>query len=146
MERKRLRVVTLRYLALEPEIRGPLQDSARAAALLAKVIGDLDRECFVALHLNVRNQVISSELVSIGTLTSSLVHPREVLKAAILQNAAGLVVGHNHPSGDCSPSPEDIEINSRLRSACDLIGIRLLDSVIVVPGGGYWSAADTGSL
>jgi DNA repair protein RadC len=96
-----------------------------------------DREKFICIHLNVRNQIISFEIVSTGSLTSSIVHPREVFKAAILANAAGLVFMHNHPSGDPNPSLDDIEITKRLVKAGNLLGIEILDHVIVGRDGFY---------
>ena len=95
------------------------------------LIGDKDREHFVALHLNARNRVVAAETISIGSLVASIVHPREVFKAAILNNSAGIICGHNHPSGELEPSPEDRDINTRLRAAGRLLGIDVLDFLIV---------------
>lgn len=91
----------------------------------------LDREHFVVLHLDARNGLIGIETVSIGTLTATIVHPREVLKAALLCNSAGFIVAHNHPSGDSAPSPEDRDTTSRLAKAGLLMGIPLLDHIII---------------
>ncbi|MCL5291216.1 MAG: DNA repair protein RadC [Actinobacteria bacterium] len=90
-----------------------------------------DREKFICLHLNTKNSVLSYEVVSIGTLSSSLVHPRELFKAAILSNSAALILCHNHPSGDSTPSAEDIALTKRLVKAGNLLGIDVLDHVIV---------------
>ena len=89
-----------------------------------------------------------SDRVSRGTLVSASVHPREVFKAAVLANAAALVVGHNHPSGDPRESAEDRAMVQRLRDAGSLLGIEVLDSIIVTPQGVYFSASDgcTGQL
>ena len=89
-----------------------------------------DREKFVVLHLNAKNAVISYEVVSIGTLNSSLVHPREVFKAAILSNAGSIILCHNHPSGDTDPSNDDLALTKRLVDAGKLLGIEVLDHVI----------------
>ena len=70
-------------------------------------------------------------MVSIGTLSASIVHPREVFQPAIIRNAACVILGHNHPSGDCSPSKEDIELTRRLSKAGEIIGIEVLDHIIV---------------
>jgi DNA repair protein RadC len=75
---------------------------------------DLDREHFVVLALDVKNKQIGANTVSIGTLSASLVHPREVFKFAILANAASIILAHNHPSGELSPSRDDIELTQRL--------------------------------
>jgi DNA repair protein RadC len=89
------------------------------------------KEHFVAFYVNARSQLIHSETVSVGTLSASLVHPREVFAPAIAHAAAGVIVAHNHPSGDCTPSPEDCEATRRLRRSGELLGIPVLDHVIV---------------
>ena len=94
-------------------------------------IGKLDRECFAVLHLNAKHSVLSMEVVSIGALQSALVHPREVFKGAILANAAAILCAHNHPSGDLTPSPEDVAIQKRLTLSGELLGIPVLDFLIV---------------
>jgi DNA repair protein RadC len=93
-----------------------------------------DREEFLLVLLDGRNQVAGFNVVSTGTLTASLVHPREVFKPAILGNAAALILIHNHPSGDPEPSAEDKALTERLRQAGDLIGIRVLDHVVIGDG------------
>jgi DNA repair protein RadC len=93
-----------------------------------------DREEFLAVILDGRNRIAGFNLISIGTLTSSLVHPREVFKPAILASAAALVLVHNHPSGDPEPSAEDRALTSRLQQAGELLGIRILDHVVVGDG------------
>lgn len=90
-----------------------------------------DREEFLVLLLDGKNKLLGFNLVSIGTLTSSLTHPREVFKAAILGNAASIILLHNHPSGDPIPSAEDLEITRRLREVGEIIGIKVLDHVII---------------
>jgi DNA repair protein RadC len=96
-----------------------------------------DREKFLCLHLNVKNQIISFEVVSTGSLTSSIVHPREVYKGAILANAASVIFMHNHPSGDPEPSTDDMEITKRLEKAGNILGIDVLDHIIVASSGFY---------
>ena len=98
---------------------------------------DLDREAIYSLFLDARNKILGIEEVSVGTLNSTLVHPREVFKGAILIGAAGLIIAHNHPSGDVEPSTEDIELTKRLSRAGDIIGVELLDHVIVSRKGFY---------
>jgi len=114
-----------------------------------KVLGrearTLDREYFWCLSLDGKNRAQGVDVVSVGTLTASLVHPREVFKAAILTNAAAIIVAHNHPSGDPTPSVEDREITQRLRQAGEILGIKLLDHV-VLGHGHYHSFADSGDL
>lgn len=119
-----------------------LSGPAESAALLHRLIGRSDREEFVALLVNVRHRVTHAHRVARGTLTSTCVHPREVFKAAILANAAAIVVGHNHPSGDPHESGEDARVATRLREAGTLLGIELLDALIVTPNGAYYSASE----
>jgi DNA repair protein RadC len=91
----------------------------------------LAEEHFVALHLNARNQVSGYHVVSHGTVSASLVHPREVFKAALLSNAYCIVVAHNHPAGSTEPSREDLDTTKQLVAAGSLIGVSILDHLIV---------------
>jgi len=125
-----IREVAVRYTgprrrALK-KVRGP-QD---AIALMRRIVRDDAREHFIALFLDGRHHPIALQVVSIGTATASLVHPREVFQPAVLIGACGVIVGHNHPSGDPSPSPEDRSVTRRLVDAGKLIGVPLLDSVV----------------
>lgn len=95
----------------------------------------LDREHFLAIHLDSRNMILGVETVSIGSLNYTIVHPREVFKAAILLNAAAVILAHNHPSGALTPSDEDISLTKRMMQAGKLIGIEVLDHVIVTKDG-----------
>ena len=110
---------------------GVLRDSATAAAALRPCFAGLDREQFLVCCLDAKNASIGVNIVSIGSLTLSIVHPREVFKTAILLNACAILAVHNHPSGDPTPSPEDRTLTARLREAGDLLGIRLLDHLIL---------------
>ena len=123
----------------------PLRLSADVFGFLQRKAARWDREHFLMLPLDGRNRVLGFEIVSVGTLTASLVHPREVFKTAILANAAAIIVAHNHPSGDPTPSAEDRAITQRLKDAGELLGIRLLDHVVLGERG-YWSFADQGEL
>jgi DNA repair protein RadC len=108
-------------------------DSAKAAQIAADFIEVriTDREQFVVLCLNAKNAVCQINCVSVGTVNASLVHPREVFKAAILANASAIIVAHNHPSGVPDPSAEDRKVTEGLAKAGALLGIPLLDHVIV---------------
>lgn len=108
-----------------------VQAPGDAAEILRSAIGQADREHFVALHMDTRNRVTGVHVVSVGSLNASVVHPREVFKASILANAAAVLVGHNHPSGDETPSQEDIAITHRLRQAGELLGIPVLDHIVL---------------
>ncbi|MBU7008738.1 DNA repair protein RadC [Peptococcaceae bacterium DYL19] len=103
--------------------------------LLKERMRYLDREHFTAVFLNTKHHVITIETVSVGNLNSSLVHPRELFKNSIKRSAAALVLAHNHPSGDPSPSAEDVEITRRLVEAGKLIGIEVLDHIIIGENG-----------
>lgn len=94
-------------------------------------LGELDREHFCVLLLDTKNQIIGINTVSIGTLDTSLVHPREIFKPAILASAAGIILFHNHPSGDPTPSREDTEVTKRIIEAGKILGITVLDHIIV---------------
>lgn len=102
--------------------------------ILISLIGNSDRENFVVITLSTKNYINSIKnisIVSIGTLNSTLVHPREVFKIAIITNSASIIVGHNHPSSDCTPSNPDIEMTERLKECGKILGIEVLDHLIV---------------
>lgn len=103
------------------------------AQLARDVMGlhEAAEENFVIVCLNTKNKIAGIHTVSIGTLNSSLVHPREVFKAAILNNASGIILLHNHPSGDPEPSREDIETTQRLITAGTILGIKVLDHIVI---------------
>lgn len=103
------------------------------------------KEHFLAYYLNARSQLIHSETISIGTLSASLVHPREVFSPSLSHCAAAVIVAHNHPSGDCTPSLEDKDATRRLQRAGELLGVPLLDHVIV-SGRGFFSFREHGLL
>ncbi len=95
------------------------------------------KEHLMAFFLNARQELISKEIISIGTLTASLAHPREIFAPAIGKAAAGVILVHNHPSGDPSPSEDDMRLTQRIRQAGHIMGIELLDHVIVAERGSY---------
>ena len=100
-------------------------------------LSNLDKECFMVLHLNSKNEVIKNEIVSIGILNASLVHPREVFKSAIKESANSIILVHNHPSGDTTPSKDDEEVTTKLFDAGDLLDIKVIDHVIITKSGYY---------
>ena len=105
----RLRLVTVLQTAVAepgPSIRAP----ASAAEQARELLGEKDREQFMVFHLDGKHRLVSAETISVGTLTTSLVHPREVFKGAFLANAAAIICAHNHPSGDVEPSVEDRQV------------------------------------
>lgn len=108
-------------------------------------IRDSKREHFIAFYLNSRNAVIAREVISVGTLDASLVHPREVFEPALRHNAASILVAHNHPSGEVGSSEDDLEITDRIKNAGVLLGIPLKDHVILT-GSRYLSLRQKGVL
>lgn len=102
------------------------------------------KEYFFAIHLDGKNRICCVDEVSVGSLNQSVVHPREVFKTALLSSAAALILVHNHPTGDPSPSREDIEITRRLKEAGEIIGVKLLDHIII--GDSYLSFVSQGLL
>ena len=101
------------------------------------------KEHFVAFYLDTQGKVIERQIVSIGTLDASLVHPREVFEPAVSLHAASVIVAHNHPSGSIEPSSEDVEITKRLMHAGKILDISVIDHVVVAKGG--WKVIDTDS-
>tara|TARA_B100001964_G_C14186898_1_gene579052 strand:- start:559 stop:1008 length:450 start_codon:yes stop_codon:yes gene_type:complete len=112
--------------------------------LVRDELTSFDREAFYVIALNSKNKILGLNLVSLGNLTSSLVHPREVFKFAILQNSASIILIHNHPSGDPNPSQDDIEITQRLKKSGDVLGIKILDHIII--GKTFFSFLDSKML
>ena len=109
----------------------PIIDSPEKAAEQFADIRDKKQEYFVCLTLDGANRLIAKRVISIGTLTASLVHPREVFAEAITDRAASIVVAHNHPSGNLEPSIADKEVTERLRQAGEILGIDLLDHILI---------------
>jgi DNA repair protein RadC len=135
-----------RFSVPEGEI---ISDSATAAKHFTAVIGDriTERECFIVMLLNGRNQLIHTEILFEGTLTSSVVYPREIIRLAIKKNAAAVLVGHNHPSGNKMESSDDRAITAKIKKALETVEIKNFhDHIIVVPGGDYTSFADKGLI
>ncbi len=103
------------------------------------------KEMFITLHLDGKNRIVCCDLISIGSLNQSIVHPREVFKTACLSNAAAILCIHQHPTGDPTPSSEDIAITRRLKEAGEIMGIKLLDHIIIGEGE-YLSFVERGLL
>jgi len=120
-----------RLAMISPGKRPKVKSPEDVAGLVMEKLRYLDREHFMAFLLNTRHEVLCQETISIGTLNSSTVHPRELFKNAIKRSAAALILLHNHPSGDPTPSQEDIEVTRRLEKAGKIIGIEVLDHVII---------------
>jgi DNA repair protein RadC len=133
----KLRELTVRYSAKKDyegrpvTIDAPIGSPSDAASLFVRLLQNEPDEVFAILCLTTKHRVIAYHEVSHGTLDSAPAHPREVFKAAILANAAAVILAHNHPSGDPLPSADDCELTRRLLQAGDLLGIHVLDHVIV---------------
>ncbi|MCP3761431.1 DNA repair protein RadC [Domibacillus sp. A3M-37] len=113
--------------------------------LFKQFLGDLDREYFVVMCLDTKNQPTAINICHIGSLNASIVHPREVMKTAILANSSSILVAHNHPSGLPEPSREDVEVTKRLAEAGKIIGIEVVDHLIIGDGE-YVSLKERGCL
>lgn len=114
-----------------PQADDVLACPADVSRRLQPLFEGVDREHFIVLALDTRNRPIGANTVSIGSLSTSLVHCREVFKFAILANAASIILAHNHPSGDVSPSQDDIDLTHRLVKAGEIIGIDVIDHIVI---------------
>ncbi|MDO9355873.1 MAG: JAB domain-containing protein, partial [Solirubrobacteraceae bacterium] len=114
------------------KINGP-EDVSR----LVREMEDYDRESAKIIHLNTKNFVMGIETISVGSLSASIIHPRETVKGAVLNNSSSAIFVHNHPSGVCEPSNEDVHVTGILKEAFETVGITLLDSIIVGKGCHY---------
>lgn len=128
-----------RIASLAPEERARISCPQDAASLLTAEMEQLVQENLVVLLLNTRNQVVARRTIYIGTVNSSAVRPAEVLRPAIRENAPSIIVAHNHPSGDPTPSPEDISVTRDLAAAGKLMDIELLDHLVIGHGGRFTS-------
>lgn len=128
-------------ISSRPVIRTPRD----AFELVKGEMAYLDREYFRVINLNIKNQVIAIDTVSVGCLNASLVHPREVFKAPIKRSAAKLILLHNHPSGDTQPSREDQDLTKRLYQAGSLLGMEIVDHLIIGQNN-YLSMRENGYL
>lgn len=102
--------------------------------LLKIFLEDCDREKLIVCCLNTKNEPTSISVVSVGSLNTSIVHPREVFKTAVMSNSASIILAHNHPSSDVTPSKEDIDITERIKQGGNILGIKLLDHLILGDG------------
>ena len=135
--------VTLVRESRLPHAQPQIRSSRDAAVLFRQHLGNVDREFFMVAMLDQKHKVIGINTVSMGSLTASVVHPRECFKPAILSNAAALLCCHNHPSGAPQPSQEDRALTKRLVEAGQLLGITVIDHIILGDGSEtYYSFAD----
>ncbi|MER2047268.1 MAG: DNA repair protein RadC, partial [Solibacillus sp.] len=113
------------------EERFTIRSPEDAATFLMQDMTSLQQEHFVCLFLNVKNQVLHKQTIFVGSLNASIVHPREIFREAVKRSAASIICSHNHPSGIPTPSPEDIDVTTRLYEAGKIVGVDLLDHVII---------------
>lgn len=145
---KRINIVSIKMVresSILYDVRN-INSPTEAAELGRRFLDEADREELIVCCLDTKNQPISMSVVSIGSLNTSIVHPREVFKVAILSNAASIILYHNHPSGIADPSKEDISITHRLKEAGKIIGIELIDHIIIGSEGKYCSLKQKGIL
>lgn len=135
-----LKQVAIRMVEMPPLLsKEPMDGPQAAVRVMADTFRDLDREVFCIVNLRTDLKPINMNIISMGTLNSSLAHPREVLKSSILSNAASIMLFHNHPTGNLTPSREDIELTDRMQQICTLIGIPVMDHIILGTGNQYYS-------
>jgi len=125
-----------------------ISSPSKARDILEEVfeLSELAEEVFIIMCLDTKNKVTGLFKVSQGSLNSCIVHPREVFKRALMQNASSIILAHNHPSGDTTPSSEDISTTKRLDEAGNLLGVEVLDHIIVGANGNYRSFKEGGLL
>lgn len=135
MEKKNefsLEVVSVRLVRDAPVMSDTrIHNAADVINLVGKEICDMDREVVCAINLKADHTPINCHFASVGGLDYAMAHPRELLKAGILSNAAAMILCHNHPSGDLQPSRQDVQLTHRMQQVCEMVGIPLLDHVIV---------------
>lgn len=122
-----------------------LSNPPTGRTFLCLKLGHYEHEVFTVLYLDVKNRVIACEAMFSGTLTHTSVYPREIIKAALRHNAAGVILAHNHPSGDTEPSAADMRLTEAIKHAAELVDLRVLDHIIVA-GTESYSMAEHGEM
>ena len=133
---KRINIVSIKMVKESSFLYQTRQISSPKDAyeMIKEQLEGLDREQFIIACLNTKNEPTNISVVAVGTLNKAIVHPREVFKTAILSNAASIMAFHNHPSGETTPSQQDIQLTNRLYEAGELLSIKLLDHLIIGDG------------
>jgi DNA repair protein RadC len=127
----RYRVALVREESTPYDVPQRCSEPFAAARFLHQLLSSWDREVMGAIFLDIRNRAIGHQLAYIGTLNRAAVEPRGILSAALLANAAGIILFHNHPSGDPTPSAEDIVFTRRMAEGCAILGIQLVDHLVI---------------
>ena len=138
-----IREVAIRYIGARRRAPAKITCPDEVARYLRRRVQDDAREHFVAIYLDGRHRPIADSIISVGTATASLVHPREVFQPAIGIGACALLIAHNHPSGDVTPSAEDLEVTRRLAEAGRVLGVTLLDHIVWTRSGAFQSLRET---
>lgn len=148
MEEKKIQVVYLQMVKDQEIIYGEqvLDNPRETAALVKRLIGSMDRECLVVCATDTKMKPTYIQIVGIGTINYCPVSIPEVFKAVLLSNSANILLAHNHPSGDCTPSSDDLVFTERVMRAADLLGIRLIDHIIVSGDGSFYSLRESGGF
>lgn len=145
---KRVDIVSLKVVKESSLLYGKrkITSPSDAIEIGRSMLDGSDREKLLLCCLNTKNEPTNLNIVSIGSLNSSIVHPREVFKLAILGNSASIILFHNHPSGDTTPSKEDVNITERIKEAGKIIGIELIDHIILGDEDKYTSLKEKGII
>lgn len=148
MEEKKIRVIHLQMVKDDEVIYGKqaLDTPRDTAALARRLIGDMDRECLMVCATDIKMKPTYIQIVGIGTINYCPASIPEVFKAVLLSNSANILLAHNHPSGDCTPSSDDLEFTERVMRAGELLGIRLIDHIIVGGGDSFYSLREEGGF
>ncbi len=134
-----------RIITSPPNTNPVITCPTEVVAMIEDTVQLLDREHFIVYILDIKNRILTSEVASVGSLNSSIVHPREIFKKAVKISGASIILVHNHPSGDPTPSSEDIAVTKRLVQAGEVLGINVLDHVII-GSGKFTSLRETGVI
>lgn len=146
---KRVDFISLRIVREKPSTLYPdrfVRCAQDAVRLLRPYLDHLDREHFLCLNLSTKNEPVSVMCCSIGSLDSTIVVPRDILKSACISNAASVLCAHNHPSGDPTPSEQDVAVTKRLSQCCEMLGIGFLDHLVVGESGRFTSLRNEGLI
>lgn len=132
--------VAIRMVKERPLISDePVNSPEKVVKLVHELLKDYDREVFAVINFQTNLQPINMNIVSVGALNASMIHPREMLKSIVLSNAAAVMMVHNHPSGQVQPSAEDISVTAKMSQLMKLMEVSLLDHIILGPGEQYYS-------
>ena len=145
---KRIEIVSLKMIRENSIMYSnrTISTPSEAVNLLRYLLEECDREKMLVCCLNTKNEPTNISVVSVGSLNSSIVHPREVFKTAIISNSASIIIAHNHPSGNSKPSKEDMSITERIKQAGKIIGIQMIDHIIIGENGEYTSLKEEGII